>query len=472
LLPSNYQLAIPFLLILILSANNVSLGQVSTAPAIIQVSAPPTFVCNLMDSRAAAVGVRGADGGISVLAGSKLWLLFGDTTGPPGGPPTNQSVVGSSSVIESQLPFDCSSYVWLTDSSGKQFYQPLFSARTTGSDESTVPTGGLTVNGEIYIYSMRVSHWGTDPSDPTHAHGVLFKQVQGYHYFTEVASWPTDQLFVGAQPVEGELPNGAHVLFVATSALYRRSPVYLAYVLPQDIENPASYHYLTGYDRDDSPLWASEMAEAKPVPGTENSWVGELSFVYDAPLQTYLLMFFDYRMQVATLDLYSSRTPYGPFHGPQRLYPCGTSPADRPRWMEKAWGGCYGGFMVPDTFGPDGHDLFFTLSLWNPYTTVVLKTQISSLSTMTTSKASAEPQVTSLNSITTVVAPSTTLGPMAQSQVTSLPSVTTGVALTSTPGPSFVIVGAAIILIVVAIAYFFFITKRKKPPRTSQTNLR
>ena len=421
-------------LILVLTSSCIWLTGVSAASVVNQPSAQPTFVCNLMDGRAAAVGIRGADLGVSIVDGSILWLVFGDTTGPPGGPPGNQPVVGSSSVIESKLPFDCSSYTWLT--SGGKFYQPLLSARKAGNDESTVPAGGITVNHEIYIYSMRVNHWGVSDTDPTHARGVLFKQIQGL--FTEVVSWRTDQLFVNAAPLEGELSNGARAIFIVTSAHYRHSPIYLSYVLPENIGKPASYHYLTGYDRNGSPVWASDMTEAKPIPGLENVWAGELSFLYDVPLRTYLLMFVDYNEKVPALDLYSSRTPYGPFYGPEKLYPCGYGPADRPKWLERAWGGCYGGYMLPDSFGPDGHDLYFTFSLWNPYTTVLMRTQISSLSTEATSKAS----------IST------------QSQATNLPSTTTVVALTSSLGTSLLIITAAIMLIVTAIA--FSIIKRKK----------
>jgi hypothetical protein len=39
----------------------------------------PTFVCNLMDGRAVALDIRGADLGVSVVVGSKVWLIFGDT---------------------------------------------------------------------------------------------------------------------------------------------------------------------------------------------------------------------------------------------------------------------------------------------------------------------------------------------------------------------------------------------------------
>ena len=336
----------------------------------------PRFICNLMDDRAVAVGIHGADLGVSVVDGSKLWLIFGDTRGLGPGPPAGgQPVVGSSSAIESQLPFTCSSYTWLT--SGGKFYQPLHSARQAGSDESTVPAGSVTDNGEVYIYSMQVDNWGSDSPASTHAHGVLFKE-QAKGTFTELTRWPTDKLFVNTAPVRGQLPDGSTVIFMATSARYRHSPVYLTYVPSFEIGKLASYHYLTGYDTNGSPLWTSNMDEAKPIPGFENVWAGELSFLYDAPLNRYLLMFSDYRN--SNFVLYSSSTPSGPFSGPLTFSPCGTI-TSRPEWMASGWGGCYGGYMLPDSFGADGHDLSFVISIWNPYTTVLMSLRIDTSST-------------------------------------------------------------------------------------------
>ena len=419
-----------FVLIL-LSYLSLAVG-VSGATKAGQTAAQPNFVCNLMDERAAAAGIRGADLGVSVMHDEKLWLIFGDTTGPPGGPPKNQPVVGSSSAIESKLPFDCSSYTWM--SSAGKFYQPLHSARKAGVDESTVPAGGITINGDVYVYSMRVSHWGSPGTDPTNAHGVLFKQREGV--FTEVTSWPTDQPFVNAAPVEGKLWNGSPAVFIVASGRYRHSPVYLSYVLPQDIENPGSYHYLTGYDQNSSPLWTSNVVEAKPIPSMENVWAGELSFLYDASLKTYLLMFVDYSEKIPALDLYFSSTPYGAFHGPEKLYPCGSGPANRPQWMEKEWGGCYGGYMLPDSFGPDGHDLYFTFSLWNPYTTVIMKTKIN---TVTTEASQTIPSQSQL---------------VASAKTNTIP-------LPYSLGTSSDVIAGAITLIAASMIISFFILKRK-----------
>jgi hypothetical protein len=256
---------------------------------------------------------------------------------------------------------------------------------------------------------MQVDNWGSDSPASTHAHGVLFKE-KAKGTFTELTRWPTDKLFVNTAPVRGQLPDGSPVIFMATSAQYRHSPVYLAHVPSLEIGKPAGYHYLTGYDNNGSPLWTSNMAEAKPIPGFENVWVGELSFLYDAPLNRYLVMFNDYKNN--NFALYSSSTPYGPFSGPLTFSPCGTI-TSRPEWMGSGWGGCYGGYMLSDSFGADGHDLSFVISIWNPYTTVLMTLRLDTSTTGSTSqinptsaaKSTAETTSSGHGNITALVLP-------------------------------------------------------------------
>ena len=350
---------------------------------LISIETSPAFLCNLMDGRAVALGIHGADLGVSVSVGSTVWMIFGDTRGLGPGPPSGGTpTIGASSAIESQIPFSCSTFSWLV--SGGKFYQPLTSARKVGFDESTVPAGAITLNGIIYIYAMQVNQWGSN-SEGTHAHGVLFyREEQSSGPFAELTQWPVDQLFANAAPIASELPDGTPAVFIATTAEYRHSPVYLAYVAPSQIGDSAAYHYLMGYTQNSSPLWTTQMNDAKPLPGLENVWAGEVSFLYDGPLNSYLIMFKDY--ETDSFTLYSSSTPYGPFVGPLTYFPCGT-PLSRPTWMESGWGLCYGGYMVPGFFGSDGNALYFVVSLWDPYTTVLMTMRLgTSSATASTSK--------------------------------------------------------------------------------------
>jgi hypothetical protein len=121
-------------------------------------------------------------------------------------------------------------------------------------------------------------------------------------------------------------------------------------------------------------------------------------------------MFNDYKNN--NFALYSSSTPYGPFSGPLTFSPCGTI-TSRPEWMGSGWGGCYGGYMLPDSFGADGHDLSFVISIWNPYTTVLMTLRLDTSTTGSTSqinptsaaKSTAETTSSGHGNITALVLP-------------------------------------------------------------------
>ena len=127
--------------------------------------------------------------------------------------------------------------------------------------------------------------------------------------------------------------------------------------------------YYTG-EVDGEPRWSSNIEDAVPV--IIGVRVGELSVVYHEGLKLYLIMFKDYSMS-GGLKLIAARNPWGPFSKPLILNPC----YPKPEWFEKNWGGCYGGYIVPGSYGSDGKDLYYVLSLWRPYATFLMKIKIS-----------------------------------------------------------------------------------------------
>ena len=319
--------------------------------------------CFLIDEKANAAGVGGTDLGIPIATqGDKFWFAFGDVNGPEG-----QIAVGGSAVLEATTPFACNQTSWKLDGNGR-FYEPLTSKRRPG-DESTVPAGGIEVSGTLYLYAMQVDHWGDDsrPGDPTNVHGALFKQ--GGTGFAHVLSWPMNQKHGNTAPVWGEL-DGQQAIFMAITGSYRASPVYLAHVRPQDIENKAAYRYFTGHDRNKRPTWSSDIDHAVPLNGMDNVGVGELSLVKNDALGKYYMMFQSYGGDRGYM-LFSAEQPYGPWSQPTRFSPCGNN--NNASWMPPGWKWCYGGYIIPNNFGDDGKDIYYTISVWVPYSTIVLK---------------------------------------------------------------------------------------------------
>ncbi len=319
------------------------------------------FQCFLVNPQANSLGIGGTDIGLPVeRSDGTTWILFGDVKG------TTSGKGGASALAISPTPFNCSSFSWKSD--GERFYQPLHSARNS-TDASTVPAGAIELDGKFYIYAMRVTQWAfnSGPGAATEGHGMLFRQENST--FVPVASW-AQNTHTSAAPVIGRLEDGTEAVFIAFTNKYRDSQIYGAYVLPSEIEGPSKYHYFAGMENGE-PRWGDESS-AVPIKGLYANGTGEISLAYNPVLKKYLLMFKDYKGSRDSFYLYSADNPWGPYSLEKEFTPCGTA-GDKPSWMEEGWSGCYGGYIFPNSFGADGKDIYFTVSVWVPYTTIVSK---------------------------------------------------------------------------------------------------
>jgi hypothetical protein len=57
--------------------------------------------------------------------------------------------------------------------------------------------------------------------------------------------------------------------------------------------------------------------------------------------------------------------------------------------------------MLPDSFGADGHDLYFDISIWDPYTTVLMTMRLSTSSTTDSTSQTASKSNTAASPSTT-----------------------------------------------------------------------
>ena len=336
-------------------------------PVKLTLESKSSMICRMVGTNSSLeVGIWGADLGVPVVTtingNSVVAFLFGDVFSPSGG--------GANAIAYADQPLNgCPNLKWVTRA-GK-FAEMWSSRRLDGVDASTVPAGAVEINGVLYVYAMRVTHWKKKllQNDTTHAYGVLFKRTADGEFAETDVKWDLDYKFVNVAPVVGELPSGEKVVYLLASGKYRDSPVYLAYVPIEFLEDKSRYMYYTG-EVDGEPRWSSNIEDAVPV--ISGVRVGELSVVYHEGLKLYLIMFKDYSMS-GGLKLIAARNPWGPYSEPLILNPC----YPKPEWFEKSWGGCYGGYIVPGSYGSDGKDLYYVLSLWRPYATFLMKIKIS-----------------------------------------------------------------------------------------------
>ncbi|MFA5820523.1 MAG: DUF4185 domain-containing protein [Candidatus Gracilibacteria bacterium] len=315
-----------------------------------QTSLPSTFICNLVDRAANSAGITGTDLGIGLVRNNSLYLFFGDTNGGK----INKNIAASTIAVapKSATP-DCADFTWPR-------LEPLKSAKKTGTDISTVPSGIIQIGKTVYLFAMRMTNWDFLNKNGNHGYGLLFKS-DGTENFQETKTlWSPDSIHMNSAPIFGTSPDGKPVVYIYATGEYRKSGIYLAYVDPSQIENKSAYHYY--------PNWTTDISEATPLIDAN---AGELSAVYNSTLKKYLLMFSNYSLTNGGLKLYASDSPAGPFQK-YSLNPC----AKNSDWMKEGWRSCYGGYILPETFGTDGRDVYYTLSLWRPYTTVLMKTRL------------------------------------------------------------------------------------------------
>lgn len=326
------------------------------------------FICNMVNENADAVGIYGTDLGIGAIHNNKIWLLYGDTVNVQG---TNVQNIGASALATSGVPFqDCNNLIWEnTINSEGEFFEPIDSLKTPGIDDSTVPGGAIEINNDFYIFAQRITNWNSHNS-PATGYGVLFKE-NSERKFDEITKWGQDGIHLNTAPVIGFL-DGKQVIFMATTARYRYSPVYFSYVEPENIENKDEYFYLTGFENN-QPVWEKSINSAEPL--IDNVLVGEISFVYNAQLGKYLMLFADRKKGASEFQLYISDKPYGPYE----KYIVNICGPPTPNWNKAGSypGACYGGYIIPNSFGSDGKDIYITVSTWIPtYKVVVVKARL------------------------------------------------------------------------------------------------
>ena len=313
------------------------------------------FICNLIDERANDVGIKGTDLGVGVERDNEIWLIFGDVVG------MNILKNGASAValLSKDKVFDFSRLTWKMDEDGN-YYKPLHSKRVYG-DVSTVPAGAVEIDGIMYIYAMRVEWWNHGPKQ-THAWGVLFRENET-NEFHEVFNWSRDERVNNAPILVDD------TIYMVYTNLYRNSAVYLSCVDKNKIGDKNSYRYFSGRTDDGEPIWSENIEDAIPLEGTEKMRVGEISFAYNPILDMYFIMFDSFSIKNGGFWLYYSKKPYGPYSRVK----VGVLKDDS--WLQENWSGCYGGYIIPYMFGDDGKELYFTISVWKPYITVVMKTR-------------------------------------------------------------------------------------------------
>lgn len=185
-------------------------------------------------------------------------------------------------------------------------------------------------------------------------------------------------------------------VFVWGTGEYRKSRVYLAVAAADQLDQPGSLHYWVGLGGDGLPQWSSEEADAAPI--FDADFTGEVSAIYLPQIQRYAITYVIESLDVSERGTFLRFTenPWRGYGAPQKIFDpwrdrgytefmhvsdsFGRLDNVHDPGREFTWGGEYGAYLIePFTRYENGQlDLFYTLSTWNPYQVMLMRSSFGS----------------------------------------------------------------------------------------------
>jgi hypothetical protein len=326
-------------------------------------------------------GLDATDLGISFRHNGRTYLLFGDTAGAKGG--------DAIAYVTESSPTEGIKLNFLQDENG--VYQPVFiPGIKQGGFE--VPMAGASVAGKMYVYH-------TTDSSPSSLMGksvVAVSEDDGgtFNYLYDLSA----KHFVNVSIVEVQsgswkgLPHKKGMgLLMFGSGHYRKSDVRLAYQPADKIESASSICYFQGPDDQGIPGWSCR--EENAVPLFDQPCVGELSVTFNRFIGKWIMLY-NCGTERQVIDLRTADFPWGPWSDPQVIFDAKRDGGfcrfihlsrevencdnleDPGRQNES--GDPYGPYQFEGLATGDKNSttIYFTMSTWNPYTVVLMKTTL------------------------------------------------------------------------------------------------
>ncbi len=327
-------------------------------------------------------GITGSDLGVPFSHNGRTYVVFGDTQGGVAG---DRDPLAFTTDTD---PEDGISLTFLTNS--PNVWRPItIPGITQGS--YAVPLDGVSVSNRMYLYhstdhSATVT-MGRSVVAMSSDNGQNFQLLYTFstNYFINVSvnklnlhDWP------GFPQAEGD------GLAIFGSGTYRASNVRLAFQPANAIGDASALRYFTGLDGAGNPLWST--VESNAIALFDQPYVGELSVAWNKFIRRWVMLYNCDNPRGITCR--TARQPWGPWTQSQVLFDpwndLGYGRFLHVNWTfsnvdnvqnpgrDNEWGGEYGPYMFREfATGTDNRTtIYFTLSSWNPYVAVLMKTEL------------------------------------------------------------------------------------------------
>lgn len=322
-------------------------------------------------------GVAGTDLGVSFEHDGKLIFLFGDTVGRNAFPFSGKD--DSFAYTFDEIPSDGLNLIFYTGAPSK-FLPPIVPGVYQSSFE--VPMEGIDINGTAYVY-FTTNH----TEEKTMGSSILARLNETTMEFTFLYTLSNEK-FINVHVAvinNSEITNlpetSGQGILIWGSGKYRESDPYLAYMPLKSIENKSTIRYFAGLDFEGDPVWSVNEFDTQPL--FIDSVIGEFSVAWNPYLERWIMLY-------DGVSLRSSLLPWGTWSSKQVLFnpfsdggyghfihwPNHDNVSDPLRQSE--WGGPYGPYLIDKYTSSDNgtSTIYFTLSTWNPYTTVLMRANL------------------------------------------------------------------------------------------------
>lgn len=357
--------------------------------------------------------VEGTDIGCSFEDNGKLIFLFGDTIGTK----VNYHAADTFAWSTSTDPEAGLLLNFFTDSQGKTLLVQPPGIKMGPFD---IPNSGISLNGQTYI----VCSTGADTSlamPQAHEYSVLTRfdeNTQAFSTGRTISMAPAGHFVITAlHEMPAPASPGTHAaggpgaaatdVLMFGLGLFRATDVYLADIPASGFESGAGTRYFAGLSNG-QPTWTDQEAKAMPVvvdnPTGGPPWpndsptIGDLSVSYSNDLGLWLMTYDGGRQTEATTGIYFcyAPAPSGPWSPPQLIFnakrdhgfgvfihdqsynpPGPAGPTIGNNDPNTTRGGDYAPQMIERFTKIEGDMLtiYYTMSTWNPYTAVKMRSQ-------------------------------------------------------------------------------------------------
>jgi hypothetical protein len=333
---------------------------------------------NLTQTRA---GFYGTDLGVSFVHNGLSYVLFGDTWGGVSG---NRDAIAYTTDTN---PEDGLGLTFYTDGS---VFHPIAISGVTYHGAYDVPLDGVSVSNRMYLY------YATGSSTTTMGNSVVAVSTNNGWTFSLLYTFSrTNFINVSVNKVNlldwpGFPQASGDGLVIFGSGSYRASNVRLAFQPAASIESASALRYFAGLDASGNPTWSTQ--ESASIDLFTQPSVGELSVAYNKFIRRWV-MFYNSDDAHRGINFRTARQPWGPWSETQVLLDPWAGAYGQYFHIDWNWsvtdnvqnagreyefGGEYGPYMFRElATGSDNRTtIYFTMSSWNPYVSLLMKTEL------------------------------------------------------------------------------------------------